>query len=121
MIPLFTKRSVLLFEEGHQIFHRDFLQQARERMRAIEDLYTAVDSGAVDRLRERYKVTHLLIDKRHLRGTPTYFEPFHSEIAEARRKVNPEQLYILKLAREKSAFVAGNNIVIDLTKAADSQ
>jgi hypothetical protein len=114
MVPLFTKRSVILFEEGHQIFHRDFLEEARLRMRAIQDVYTATDSAPIEALRQKYNVTHLLIDKRHLRGTPTYFDPFHDEIAESRRKVDLDQLYILKLAREKSSFVAGNNIVIDL-------
>jgi hypothetical protein len=61
MIPLFTGRSVLVFEEGHQIFHRDFLVEMRARTRAIIAAYAATDITPIKKLRDHYRVSHILI------------------------------------------------------------
>jgi hypothetical protein len=115
-ISLFTGRNVLLHEEAHQIFHRDFLLECRRRMRAIVNLYAATDKTAVDELRREYGVTHLLIDRKHLRNIPSYFAPFKDEIIAARAATGGDALYLERLAQEAAAFRLQHLVLIDLSK-----
>jgi hypothetical protein len=115
-ISLFTGRNVLLHEEAHQIFHRDFLRECRNRMRAIVKLYAATDRTAVDELRREYGVTHLLIDRKHLKNTPTYFAPFKDEVIAARAANVSDSLYLERLAQEAAVFRLQHLVLIDLSK-----
>lgn len=116
-IALFTGRNVLLHEEAHQIFHRDFLLECRKRMRAIIKLYAATDRVALDELRRDYGVTHILIDRKHLKKNPAYFAPFKDEMDAARRGNATAMLYVERLANEASVFRIQNLVLIDLSKA----
>lgn len=120
-IGLFTGRRVLLHEEAHQIFHRDFLLECRERMRAIIKLYASTDAAVVDELRREYGVTHLLVDKKHLKNAPSYFAPFNEEIRAARSTQAGESLLLSKLVQEGSVFTLGNMALIDLSKVVTIQ
>lgn len=115
-ISLFTGRNVLLHEEAHQIFHRDFLLECRKRMRAIVKLYAATDRTAVDELRREYGVTHLLMDRKHLKNTPSYFAPFKDEIIAARATNMSDSLYLERLAQEAAVFRLQHLVLIDLSK-----
>ncbi len=116
-IPLFTARSVLLFEEGHQIFHRDCLEELRNRTRSLIALYAATDTAPLTELQTRYKVTHLLLDKRHLDKAPPYFAPFDAEMKAARVSVEGKTLILAELALTKAIYESGNFVLIDLNKA----
>ena len=116
-IPLFTAHSVLLFEEGHQIFHRDCLEELRRRTRSLIQLYAATDSAPLKELQARYKVTHILLDKRHLEKAPAYFAPFNEEIKAARAEQAGKPLFLEQLANSKAAFESGNLVLIDIQKA----
>ncbi len=116
MIPLFTARNTLLFEEGHQIFHRGVTEETRRRMRAISALYSATDNAPLDALRQDYGVTHILLDTRHLTKTPSYFEPFQSEIAAARQTVGNSPLVLEQLSKEHVVARLGPFVLIDISK-----
>lgn len=116
MIPLFTARNVLLFEEGHQIFHRDVTEETRRRMRAIIALYSTTDSTPVERLRQDYGATHILLDTRHLTKTPSYFEPFQSELTAARKATGSSKLYLEQLAAHNVVFTLGPFVLVDVSK-----
>lgn len=115
-VALFTGRNVLLHEEAHQIFHRDFLLESRKRMRAIIKLYGATDRVALDELRRDYGVTHLLIDRKHLKKNPSYFAPFKDEMDAARAASPTDILYVERLVNEASVFRIQNLVLIDLSK-----
>lgn len=117
MIPLFSARSVLVYEEGHQIFHRDFLEEMRRRTRAIISAYSATDRTPFEELRTTFGVTHMLVDKRHLSKAPTYFQPFKREMRSAREKMSSSELFLIKLLERGKDFEFGNLILIDLQRA----
>ncbi len=116
-VPLFTGRNVLLQEEAHQIFHQDFLLECRKRMQAIIKLYAATDRRALDELRRDFGVTHLLVDKKHLKIAPSYFAPFGSEMMAARADVPAERLYLDKLVKDGTVLKINNTVLVDLSKA----
>lgn len=115
-VPLFTGKNVLLQEEAHQIFHRDFLVECRKRIRAIIKLYAATDQGPLDELQREFGVTHLLIDKKHLKMAPSYFAPFKSEMVAARANIPAERLYLEKLVKDATVFQLHNTVLVDLSK-----
>lgn len=117
MIPLFSARSVLVYEEGHQIFHRDFLEEMRRRTRAIIKAYSATDRVPFEELRNTYGVTHVLITKQHLSNAPTYFQPFKREMRTARANSSPSELFLHQLVKEGTVFEFANLILIDLDRA----
>jgi hypothetical protein len=116
MVPLFTARNILLFEEGHQIFHRDVTEETRRRMRTIITLYSATDSTPVEILRQGYGVTHILLDTRQLTKTPSYFEPFQSEVIAARKAAGESPLYLEYLSKYKAVSSLGPFVIIDINK-----
>ena len=114
MVPLFTARSVLVFEEGHQIFHQDFLLEMRKRTRAIIAAYAATDITPVKQLRDTYRVSHILLNPRHLTRTPDYFAPFDQEMENARAAVQGQPLILAELAQSKAVFSSKDYILIDI-------
>lgn len=114
MVPLFTARSVLVFEEGHQIFHQDFLLEMRKRTRAIIAAYAATDITPVKHLRDTYRVSHILLNPRHLTRTPDYFAPFDQEMEDARAAVQGQPLILAELGQSKAVFSSKDYILIDI-------
>ena len=117
MIPLFSARSVLVYEEAHQIFHKDFLEEMRRRTRAIISAYSATDSTPFEELRTTYGVTHMLVDKRHISKLPTYFQPFKREMRSARENISSSELFLTKLVEQGKDFELANLVLIDLERA----
>jgi hypothetical protein len=115
-VPLFTGRNVLLQEEAHQIFHRDFLIECRKRMEALIKLYATTDRGPLDDLQRQFGVTHLLIDKKHLKIVPSYFAPFKAEMAAARAAIGSEHLYLEQLIKDATVFQLHNTVLVDLSR-----
>ncbi len=115
-VSYFTGRSVLVFEEGHQIFHRDFLLEMRRRMRAVIDVYGAVDIKPFEVLRQDFNVTHLLIDRRHVERAPSYFSPFAEEIRALRQSRGNQPLYLMEAMQKAAVFRVGEMVLIDLAQ-----
>ncbi len=114
MVPLFTARSMLVFEEGHQIFHRDFLLEMRRRTRAIIAAYAATDIAPIKELRDTYHVSHILLNTRHLTRVPEYFAPFDREIQDARANLAGKPLILAELAQSKAVFSNNDYVLIDI-------
>jgi hypothetical protein len=113
-LPLFTGRSVVINEEGHQIFHRDVLEEMRRRTRSIIAVYSATDAAPIRELRERYHVSHLVINRRHLHEVPQYFEPFGREIRLAREGVKGRELYLASLIAKRTVFRDRDYLVVEI-------
>jgi hypothetical protein len=114
LVPLFTARPVLVFEEGHQIFHRDFLFEMRGRTRAIITAYSATDITPIKELHDKYRVSHILLNRRHVTQTPDYFAPFNKEMKLARTAVAGQPLILAKLAQTNAVFSNRDYILIDI-------
>jgi len=78
-VPYLAGRSAFVTRETHMPFHRLYTELMRERMRALVAAYFASDPGPLRTLRERYGVTHLIVDRRHFESPPPYFAPFDAE------------------------------------------
>jgi hypothetical protein len=113
-IPLFTKRSVLVFEEGHQVFHRDFLEEMRRRTRALIAAYSAIDEKPFITLNRDYNVSYLLIQRSHLRELPDYFAPFGYELKTARSAIGDQRLFLRELIEKHAVFNSGDHILVDI-------
>lgn len=115
-IPFFTGRSVLIYEEGHQIFHRDFLLEMRRRMDATVAVFGAIDATPLQQLRQDFKVTHLLITRTQLQKTPRYFAPFGDQIARLRESRRGQTLYLEQILERCVVFKAHNLLLLDLSR-----
>jgi hypothetical protein len=118
-LPLIARRPVLLNYESHQAFHRDFVLETRKRMNAVITAYFATDVGPLLRLRERWGVTHFVVDPRVLRDeTVTYFRPFDEVIAAARRQAGDGPFEVLRQAEEAAVFRSEKGALLDLSRLA---
>jgi hypothetical protein len=114
-------KPVLVGFETHQVFHRRYADAMRDRMRALIGAYFAPDAGPLLDLRERFGVTHLLVDRRHYTDAPPpYFAPFTNETRVAAQRLHdwPEPV---RLA-ETPANVAehGPFVLLDLRRLSAS-
>jgi hypothetical protein len=88
-IAFLTRRNVLLNHETHQVLHFDYMARMRERMEDVVAAYFSSDLSELMRLKEKYGVTHVLVDTNHFAGTPpVYFSPWDSERIKAEMKAS---------------------------------
>ena len=69
-LPYFTGRPAFMNYECHQVFHRGFTDQMRERFAAVSTAYLAREPGPLFDLRDKHHVTHLVVDRRYLKDAP---------------------------------------------------
>jgi hypothetical protein len=84
-MPLLTKRSALISHQMYQPYHTRMTRKMRERMRAVLDVYYQAESPdltALRRLRDDFRVTHFLLEKRLLERAPArdLFEPLRRDV-----------------------------------------
>jgi len=77
-IPYVSSRSALLNRETHQAFHKSYILNTRLRMLAIIDSYTDPRPTALLALRDRYNVTHFIVENKFLdKNNLKYHKPFN--------------------------------------------
>ncbi len=114
--PLLAKQSVLINYETHLMFHQKFVEQARERMNAVVDALYAHTPEPLIRLKERFKVTHLVVEPNLLyKKCPEYFEPFPAYISNAFHSTKEELPLVLKLRDLAEYKQADGFFVLDLS------
>jgi len=80
-VPLYGARRVLLSYETHQGFREDFILLTRARMQTLIDALVTGDRAAFDTLRDRFGVTHVLVNEALFdAGAPDYFAPFQARL-----------------------------------------
>jgi hypothetical protein len=115
-VPYMTGRRVFVTLETHLPFHEEYVLEMRRRMTALIDAYFAGEPGPLLVLRDRFGVTHLIVDRRHYTGqTPTYFKPFDVQVARTLQGMT-RQPEVLRQADVAGVFQAGDIIVLDLAK-----
>ena len=111
-----THRQAFMTGEMHLPFHAGYLDAVRERLDAFFAAYLAVDPEPVVALRERFGVTHLLVDRRHFRSDPpAYMQPFRAQLAALKRKARRRYL-LPKLEGTAAVWSDDRFVVLDLRK-----
>lgn len=114
-----TRRRVFVTFETHQAFHRGYIEEMRGRMRALIDAYFATSPEPIERLREQYGVTHLLIQKSHFkRRPPTYFKPFDGWIQAARQAARGQRYELPGQISAASVYRFRDFELLDLSRLA---
>lgn len=83
-VPLLTKRTTLISYQTYQPYHTRMTLRMRERMRAMLDVYfqpESPDLNALRKLRDKFGVTHFLLDKVQLQRPPrNVFNPLGKDV-----------------------------------------
>ena len=113
-VPYLALREVLVSWENHVVVHEEYAREMGARTRALIAAYYAADVEPVRRLKDDYGVTHLLVDRRHYEGeVQWYFEPFASELVEARAALTGEP-EVLRQAGHAAVMSSGPWLLLDL-------
>jgi hypothetical protein len=114
-IPYATRRAVLLSYELHQAFHRGYVTEARARMQALTAAYFSTSPEALLVLQQRWGVTHLLVDRRHLLGrTPGYFKPFDETIRRTLAAGRHQPFELLRQIPAAAVYNRGDLVLLEL-------
>jgi hypothetical protein len=113
-IPYLSRRSVLVARETHMPFHVRFTETMRERLRALVAAYYATNEAPLAALRQRYGVTHLLLDRRNFVTPPLYFAPFEAEARAAFEAGKPRGFTLAAVRPEAVVLTAGDYSLVEL-------
>jgi hypothetical protein len=113
-IPYLARRSVFLARETHMPFHTRYTELMRERARALFKAYFASDASSLRELRDRWGVTHLLLDRRHFVDRPVYFAPFDADVARAFDAGKRDGFATLALGAGAQVAEVGELVLVEL-------
>jgi hypothetical protein len=120
-VPYVSRRAALLTFETHQVFHEQYADVMRERMRALIDATLATSDAPLLRLRDEHGVTHMLVYLPHLGGDRLkYFKPFDRWVAEAQRNRAGKPLALQDLVDNQAVYRRGKYAIIDLRELGGS-
>jgi hypothetical protein len=115
-VPYLSRRSALVARETHKPFHLHFTELMRERLRALIAAHYATEPAALHALRERYGVTHLLLDRRNLEASPLYFAPFEAEARAAFEAGRPRGFALQRLPSSAVVGTFGDYQLVQLSR-----
>jgi hypothetical protein len=115
-VPYLSRRSALVTRETHMPFHARFTELMRERMRALVHAYFAASRSELVQLRDRFGVTHLLVERHHFLSPPPYFAPFGPEIEAVFRRGKTVGFEIERVVPRARLAEVGGLVLIDLSK-----
>jgi hypothetical protein len=117
LVPHVSRRSALFTYETHQAFHKGYMLEMRGRANAFFDAYLATDVKPLIELREKFGVTHLLVDFNHLNSNKfSYFRPFGTRIQQASKRLGSPEHSILHHLDQAVVFRHGKTAVFDLSR-----
>jgi hypothetical protein len=115
-----TRRNAFLTGDLHQVLHLEFMKAMRERMDAVFDAYLSTDAAPLYRLREKYGVTHLIVETRDFTDpahVPEYFAPWRSRIPPRLAEIKGKEFLLNRSLQEKAAIFNRNGLIlIDLAR-----
>jgi hypothetical protein len=116
-VPLVSKRTAFLTRQLHIPYHAGTTLLMRERMRALIAAYFATESAPIEKLRDQYGVTHLVIELALLKGEPPkYFEPFDKDIRHAVEAAKGKPYAVLQALGGAEVFRDRKYAVLDLAR-----
>jgi hypothetical protein len=116
-MPIVSLRSPFLTRELHVPYHTKMTLMMRNRMNALIAAYYATDEQPLIRLRDEFKVTHLVAERSRFDTKSTYFRPFASRISRAFERGNNAGFYVKKLCfTPATIYDQGDYFLIDLSR-----
>jgi len=116
-VPLATKRTPFLTQQTHMPYHSKMTLVMRERMKALIQAYFATRNGPLIELREKFGVTHLVVEWSHFRGEPPkYFKPFNPDIQRALRSAEGREFAVERAAETAAVFSDEKYALLDLSR-----
>ena len=115
-LPYLSKRSVFVSRETHLPWHTRYTDLMRERTFALIDAYYATSVLPLKTLRDKYGVTHLLLDRRNYTTRASYFAPFDRRATDAFRAGSARSFAALESARRAAVFELEGRVLLDLSR-----
>ena len=117
MVPYFTGIPVLINRETHLPYHKRYAEEMRGRFRAVIKAMYSTEAGPVRDLRQRYGVTHMLVDSSRFDRPPRCYEPFGQEIGDAFNRTRGQMKYLQSVCKSlKPLGETKSAYLIDLTE-----
>ncbi|MBF0109599.1 MAG: hypothetical protein HQL76_10525 [Magnetococcales bacterium] len=114
-IPLLAHRSVLVNQETHWPFHKEFTDEMRARTYALMEAYLATTPEPLIALRERYGVMYLVVEPRILdKGKLKYFSPFIEFANQKKREGQSRGFEVIRQIPHAQTFSMKDVVVLDL-------
>jgi len=115
-IPYLTHRSVLFTRETHQPWNTKYVELLRARTLSLIAAYSATSRAPLLELRNRYHVTHLLVDRDHFTHPPTYFAPFDRVANAAWAAARGSRWAVLEAIPYAAVLEDRRHVLLDLSK-----
>ncbi|MBF0140410.1 MAG: hypothetical protein HQL74_09030 [Magnetococcales bacterium] len=116
-IPLLAKRTILLSLETHVPYHKAYVDALRPKTYALIDAYFATTTQPLIDLRDRYAVTHLLVEIDRFSGNHFYHISPFAEYAKQKKQAGESQGFeILRQIPHAETFSMPGISVLDLRK-----
>lgn len=118
-IPLFVQRTALITIKTHDVFFKNELEEMRKRVYAIIDVYFSISTEPLLRLKNEFKVTHFIVDKRYFSGEEKlkYSQPFQDVITEKLKSMSLNDGILMNDSLKKAVIYEDEYFrVIDLER-----
>ncbi|MBM4156499.1 MAG: hypothetical protein FJ221_15945 [Lentisphaerae bacterium] len=121
-IPWLDRRAVLLNRECHEAIHKDYADEMRRCMAAVIGAYFATSPDPLRTLRERWGVTHLLVDLAHYGPEPPpYFVPFRDDVRAAHAAMRERGSEVQRRMAPATLAQDGTRVLLDLSRLLDTR
>lgn len=115
-VPYLSRRSAFVTRETHLPFHTRFTELMRERTRALTRAYFATSREELVDFRDRFRVTHLLVERHHFLAAPPYFAPFGAEVRAAYTRGKPAGFAVERALERTRVAESGGLVLLDLSR-----
>ena len=117
-IPYYSRKRVLVNYEFHQALHIKAIEENRELANALFDAYFTTKIDDLYQLRDKYNVTHLIINKDHFtsRAEMKYFVPFNSRIKSLRSSAKGNYFLRNVPVKDSVIYQKENMLILDMLK-----
>lgn len=113
-MPIASLRTPFLTRELHVPYHTNMTLLMRQRMEALVAAYYASDVVPLQRLRDGFGVTHLLVERTRLEAPSRYFKPFGEMIQTTFDRGVASGFMVERLRTSAATYDDGANYVLDL-------
>lgn len=127
-IPLLSKKRILAGKETYLVHYTEYVSEMRRRTIAVIDAFFSDNIQAVKRLRDEFRVTHLIFNWKYYKPVydenghyagiyiPDFFAPHDTYLKTLVMDVPLEKRAILRIADDIEKMRIGSISILDLSK-----
>jgi hypothetical protein len=116
-VPFLARQPALVTFKTHEVFHRGYVNEMRRRTRAQVDATFATELAPLIRLRDEWRVTHLIVNRAHYGPHPPWhFKPFDAWTREAWSHGRTTGYETLRQVPAAAVWAEGSLAVLDLRR-----